>query len=893
LFKGDLVELILESCEMRNRIGILFFLSSNLFSLPTGGQTTFGEVAFSMGIDSMEISASDGAIIEWADFSIQQQETTQFLQPSRDAIVLNRVTQPIPSQILGKLFANGKVLLLNPSGILIGKEASINMGALIASTLDIQDQNFKDKNYHFKGSSLGKIGGAGHVMTRGDLHLISGRIDWNGNIQSQGDVSLLTGNEITFHPNGLSELSIRYETQCVDLDLLFAPPSIALGGSIKGKQIALFGPSIELLPSASLDVSDALKGGNIWIGGSFKGNHASIQNARALLIHEGATISANALENGSGGKVIIWSESCTIVNGMISAQGGPQGGDGGFIEISSHGTLYPNGMVFTSAPQGKSGELFIDPVNVILTNVGPNSGFIAPPFDPVTLTGNAVILYNTLQGWLTTNNNVTIQTSMGVGGVGNITAQPTGAGPNASVLWNTPANLTFDVRGTLGNVLLEHSFACHSTGSLSILADGPSACHGAAIGTITIRGSFQSPAQRHTFFGSRQGSTTINAPGYNVRLEVPNIVTQIPMAMIGYPAGFPVTAGFMNLPCTGPISVVCSDLIMIDQNILATALPTATQVGHGWASNAGAGTDTPTVTTPAATINVTAHGNIEMTTGSRQSYAHIGHGGGLLFTGSSFNSDLTVSCGGNLVMTVPNNNVGSAAQIGHGGISTQLPGISIDGVINLTVNGSISMTAPSDGTNNLLQIGHRGTSGIIAIGQIRPAPINVRCGGDLLMSDSATSHPRIFIAHGESNIAPFTLNGGIFVSVGGDLTIEGISTNIDNSYLIGRAQPVTLTGFSPVEVAVGGTLTMNGLSPAAGFGFQIGFSGAAAGNNTSTTVIVGEDIFLNSFKPSNGVSNFGLGITSFGDVNVSAREKCRSKRRKSGTSFRSYIYWNQ
>ena len=47
-----------------------------------------------------------------------------------------------PSQIFGSLSANGRVFLVNPSGILFGPGAQVSVGALVASTLSITDDDF-------------------------------------------------------------------------------------------------------------------------------------------------------------------------------------------------------------------------------------------------------------------------------------------------------------------------------------------------------------------------------------------------------------------------------------------------------------------------------------------------------------------------------------------------------------------------------------------------------------------------------------------------------------------------------------------------------------------------------------------------------------------------------
>src|SRR5262249_38212723 len=65
-----------------------------------------------------------------------------FNQPAASSIALNRIFQASPSQIFGMLQANGQVYLVNQNGILFGKTAQVNVGGLLASTLDMSDDTF-------------------------------------------------------------------------------------------------------------------------------------------------------------------------------------------------------------------------------------------------------------------------------------------------------------------------------------------------------------------------------------------------------------------------------------------------------------------------------------------------------------------------------------------------------------------------------------------------------------------------------------------------------------------------------------------------------------------------------------------------------------------------------
>ena len=82
---------------------------------------------------------ASSAIFNWQSFNIAPGNTVQFVQPSASSVALNRIFDPNLSSISGNLIANGQVYLVNPNGILFGKGARVDVGGLIASTLDVRD----------------------------------------------------------------------------------------------------------------------------------------------------------------------------------------------------------------------------------------------------------------------------------------------------------------------------------------------------------------------------------------------------------------------------------------------------------------------------------------------------------------------------------------------------------------------------------------------------------------------------------------------------------------------------------------------------------------------------------------------------------------------------------
>ena len=142
----------------------------------------------------------------------------------------------------------------------------------------------------------------------------------------------------------------------------------------KGGTVEMLGDHVGLFGNARVDVSGAAGGGTALIGGDYHGANPEIQNAQATFVSPTATILADSLTLGNGGKVIVWSDESTLFYGSISARGGSRGGNGGFVETSGH-YLDFQGTVSTLAPRGGSGTLLLDPTEAASTkNPAPGGG---------------------------------------------------------------------------------------------------------------------------------------------------------------------------------------------------------------------------------------------------------------------------------------------------------------------------------------------------------------------------------------------------------------------------------------------------------------------------------------------------------------------------------------
>jgi filamentous hemagglutinin family protein len=137
--------------------------------------------------------------------------------------------------------------------------------------------------------------------------------------------------------------------------------TIATRGRGKGGSVQMTGDHVGLFDESLVDVSGGAGGGAALIGGDFHGGNPNVQNAEKTYVGPDATIKADALSTGDGGKVIVWSDKATRFFGEISAQGASSAGNGGFAEVSAAQFLDFEGGVNLRAPAGLPGTLLLDP----------------------------------------------------------------------------------------------------------------------------------------------------------------------------------------------------------------------------------------------------------------------------------------------------------------------------------------------------------------------------------------------------------------------------------------------------------------------------------------------------------------------------------------------------
>ncbi len=379
---------------------------------PIGAQVVNGTVNINQSGNLLTVTNTPNAIINWQGFSIGSGETTNFIQQSASSSILNRVIGPDPSALLGTLTSNGRVFLINPAGIMVGQGAIINVGGLVTSTLNLSDTDFIAGKLNF-GPNLnaGSVQNYGNITTPegGTVYLVAPQVTNNGIINTpKGETILAAGNtvqlidtstpgvsaQVTGSNNTATNLGqILAESGSIGIvgavaknsGTLNASSIVSQGGRIllkasqdayvqgqgniqatgtTGGSIQVLGNRVAITDNATLDASGTNGGGTVLVGGDFHGANPAIQNATQTYVGPNTLIKADAIQNGNGGNVAVWSNNYTQFYGNISARGGAQSGDGGFVETSGKQTLAFAGLVNTTAAHGKTGTLLLDPSTI-------------------------------------------------------------------------------------------------------------------------------------------------------------------------------------------------------------------------------------------------------------------------------------------------------------------------------------------------------------------------------------------------------------------------------------------------------------------------------------------------------------------------------------------------
>ncbi|MGI4849046.1 MAG: filamentous hemagglutinin N-terminal domain-containing protein [Janthinobacterium lividum] len=196
------------------------------WALPQGGQigNGTGNISAPPGNAMVVTQVSPKLVINWASFGVDVVDSLTFNQPSRSAIVLNRVTGQAPSEILGSMTANGQVFVTNPNGIYFGQNARVNVGGLVAATGQLSDADFAAGRYRFTGIASGagsgvRINNQGFLTAsdQGYIALLGPQVINQGVITARlGTALLAAGNQVTLQFEDGSLIGYNIDTGALE-----------------------------------------------------------------------------------------------------------------------------------------------------------------------------------------------------------------------------------------------------------------------------------------------------------------------------------------------------------------------------------------------------------------------------------------------------------------------------------------------------------------------------------------------------------------------------------------------------------------------------------------------------------------------------------------------------
>gem|GEM_PF-5744216 len=475
---------------------------------PTGGEVVGGSGTITQSGPTTDINqASQRLDIDWQTFSTGVDEAVNFHQPGASAVAINRVIGGVPSQLRGALTANGRVFILNQAGVTFYSTSRVNVGALLATTA--ANVAVDGDKFGFSGDGYGQVVNQGSIkVSDGGFAILAAPYVSNAGVieANLGEVRLVSANAYTLDLRGDGLITFT-----VDADTLgeIAQEGDALGVDNTGVLRARSGLVAITAATASKIVNsvvnlDGVVDANAVAAGKDGGTVLVASTGDLNITGE---VRADGGLDGNGGQIITKADGTNTVteSATLSARGGDQAGDGGFIEVSGkHFRL--GGTIDASAPNGAGGTFLLDPFDLRITDGSGTGGLDTVSeasiesrsqtgMSSTYLASNSIVVEDLTDNEITGGDgDIVLKTAPGSeGGVGTITFTDL----NDSIVTQR-GDITIEASGsnadiTIGNLetgrpsgtALESTSPVADPGLIEVIAHGP-AGDIANVGNITV-----------------------------------------------------------------------------------------------------------------------------------------------------------------------------------------------------------------------------------------------------------------------------------------------------------------------------------------------------------------------------------------------------------------------
>lgn len=341
------------------------------YAMPQGEVVRSGKGEITRQDKDMTVNQDSKRLaIDWAGFDIANDERVTFRQPDRDSVALNRVVGDAASVIDGALSGNGHVYVINPNGVLFGKNASVDVGSLVASTARISDRDMTN----FAGAdgitmaipedSSAKVINAGTIRAEGGLVVLhAAEIENSGTITNPaGTTALAAARNLSLSADTAGKINFTVDGALAKAKALNSGMLKADGGYLvmtarsAGDVMSTVVNNTGTMEAKTLRQNER---GEIFLDGGDNG-----------VVELSGTIDASGMEAGqSAGSIkAIGAETHVKDGANLLAKGNVDGGlietSGDYLEISDKANIDAAGET------GKAGEWLLDPTNVVINDTG-------------------------------------------------------------------------------------------------------------------------------------------------------------------------------------------------------------------------------------------------------------------------------------------------------------------------------------------------------------------------------------------------------------------------------------------------------------------------------------------------------------------------------------------
>jgi filamentous hemagglutinin family protein len=836
-------------------------------------------------------TGSRTTILNFDRLSVGAGETLQFVQPSANSRVLNRILGAEPTRIDGTVLSNGRVYFVNPAGVMFGNGAVINVGGLYAAAGHMSDADFVAGNNLFT-NNTGVVRNDGTIQAR-RVHLVGQTVENAGQILAGGAgggglVTLTAGKDVYIgqatSPTGQTSVLVKVSgetgavkagtgvsnTGTVDAgagqlhmgagDLYAA--GIYNNGALRGRAITLDGGknstttagnidagnaagkggTVKLLgdkvavTGGVVDASGATGGGVIQVGGDYHGGGAT-PTAQKTFVGQGAVLKADATAGGDGGNIVVWADGATWFAGDIFARGAG-GGDGGFVEVSGKESLVFTGNANTLAMGGGSaGVLLLDPRDLDIGHSNSANGA-----DDGQLTGDASIFFT--DGFPPATNDYTI-TDFKINSL------------TANVVLQATRNVTFGGLVNINLTTLNQSLTVRAGGNVVLSNNGGSGTkittnHGA----VTLSAGDQGAAGGSDGNLSISSNSTITTNGGDVTLRATDMTLAGAISAGAGTVAFETnqgahtihlgtTGGDLSLTTAEIATVVSAGKIRVGDNAAQTGditVDTLSAQGTTAAFEVNAGTGS-VILTDGATPALAAGGNVTVNaaaiTATNNTNAH---------------AEITTNTGTQIALNTTGAAGSTAKRIQLGSYNGTTEG-GFGGTVSVTAGGAVALGGLGDLNFAVLNAGANAVdvtaasninaSGAFGTGTVTGGTITLNAGGGIgtslpLVLDAGTSLTLTTAGAGSAGNIQFstglaTLPATSVTTAGG--SVQAVTISAAGALQVGG--DVTATGDALViHAGTGGTGNLSfAATPPAVSAAQVTLW-AGAGNNVATTAAV-------------------------------------------------------